>query len=56
MLSQSELGSRWLREQSQLASRVPVRAVRRYDSDNESLSDEEDIGEIALVRDERGRE
>lgn len=56
MLSQSELGSRWLREQSQLASRVPVRAVRRYDSDNESLSDEEDMGEIALVRDERGRE
>ncbi|GMK56642.1 hypothetical protein CspeluHIS016_0304820 [Cutaneotrichosporon spelunceum] len=55
MLSQSELGSRWLREQSQLGSRVPVRAVRRYDSDNESLSDEEDIGELALVRDERGR-
>ncbi|BEJ13657.1 hypothetical protein CspHIS471_0308310 [Cutaneotrichosporon sp. HIS471] len=55
MLSQSELGSRWLREQSQLASRVPVHAVRRYDSDNESLSDEEDIGELALVRDERGR-
>lgn len=55
LLSQSELGSLWLREQSQLASRVPLRAVRRYDSDNESLSDEEDIGDIALVRDERGR-
>lgn len=56
LLSQSELGSRWLREQSQLASRVPLRAARRYDSDNESLSDDENIGDIALVRDERGRE
>lgn len=57
LLTQSELGSRWLREQSQLASRAPqFRSVRRYDSDNESLSDDEDIGDIALVRDERGRE
>ncbi|KLT45979.1 hypothetical protein CC85DRAFT_268587 [Cutaneotrichosporon oleaginosum] len=53
MVSQ-ELQARWHIEQSRLASRGTVRAVRRYDSDNESLSEEEDIGEIALVR-ERGR-
>jgi hypothetical protein len=57
LLTNSELGSRWLREQSQLAHRIPrVRVgVRQYDSD-ESLSDEESLGDIALVRDARGRE
>jgi hypothetical protein len=56
LLTSSELGSRWLREQSQLASRLPrARSARQYDSD-ESLSDEESLGDIALVRDARGRE
>lgn len=56
LLTSSELGSRWLREQSQLASRLPRLRIsdRQYDSD-ESLSDEESLGDIALVRDARGR-
>lgn len=57
LLTQSELGSRWLREQSQLASRTPrFQRPKRDDSDDESLGSDEEVGDIALVRDERGRE
>lgn len=56
LLANSELGSRWLREQSQLATRPGrARPGPQYDSD-ESQSDEESLGDIALVRDARGRE
>ena len=60
LLTNSELGSRWLHEQSRLATRrrgpgtTPSRNDRRYDSDDESLgSDEETRGDFALVRDGR---
>nr|XP_031862268.1 uncharacterized protein CI109_002233 [Kwoniella shandongensis]KAA5529340.1 hypothetical protein CI109_002233 [Kwoniella shandongensis] len=65
LLTHSELGSRWLREQSRLAARklgpASSRAgtggrSARYESDEESLaSDEERPGDIALVRDASGR-
>ncbi|KAK8843444.1 hypothetical protein IAR55_007101 [Kwoniella newhampshirensis] len=62
LLTHSELGSRWLREQSRLAARKlgpsPRAGVRsaRYDSDEESFaSDEDRPGDIALVQDARGR-
>ncbi|KAL7421406.1 hypothetical protein Q5752_004291 [Cryptotrichosporon argae] len=53
LLTHSELGSRWLREQSQLARRMPGARARPYDSDDES--DDEATGDIALVRDARGK-
>lgn len=63
LLTHSDLGSRWLREQSRLprraagpASRRSAARSRRYESDEESLgSDDENLGDIALVRDARGR-
>ncbi|WVQ81455.1 hypothetical protein IAT38_003579 [Cryptococcus sp. DSM 104549] len=61
LLTHSELGTRWLREQSRLAGRklgsVPkAPRSRRYDSDEESFaSDDERAGDFALVRDARGR-
>lgn len=59
LLTHSELGSRWLREQSSLATRrLPLGpSSRRYDSDEDSAaSDEESLGDLALVRDARGSE
>jgi len=62
LLTNSELGSRWLREQSKLATTRRLgptgsNGSRRYDSDDESLgSDEESLGDLALVRDARGSE
>ena len=68
MLTHSELGSRWLREQKDLAKRklprlinvqsssVGARSTRRWDSDSDSFGSEERVGDIALVKDERGRE
>ncbi|WOO83671.1 ZZ-type zinc finger domain-containing protein [Vanrija pseudolonga] len=58
LMGHSELGSRWLREQSQLANRMPRLRLggRRYDSDDEGLnSDDESLGDIELVQDARGR-
>ncbi|WVF65712.1 hypothetical protein IAT40_000443 [Kwoniella sp. CBS 6097] len=63
LLTHSELGSRWLMEQSKLAARKlgpPSKLssrTQRYDSDEESgESDEEgQAGEFALVKDARGR-
>jgi len=60
LLTNSELGSRWLREQSKLATTrrlgpTGANGSRRYDSDDDSLgSDEESLGDLALVRDARG--
>ena len=61
LLTHSELGSRWLREQSRLAVRrigpgtTANGTTRRYGSDEESLgSDEDSRGDFALVRDARG--
>lgn len=62
LLTHSELGTRWLREQSNLAARkigpgTKSRKSTRYDSDDESMaSDDERSGDFALVRDARGRE
>lgn len=53
--TQSELGSRWLREQSQIASRMPRLRMRTRAYESDEGSDEE-IGDISLVRDARGRE
>lgn len=57
LLTHSELGSRWLKEQSKLVRRkVAAPSVRRYESDEESAgSDEGSIGDLSLVRDARGR-
>lgn len=69
LLTHSELGSRWLREQTTLARRKlgsrpglsglnpnPPRS-RRYSDDDDSVdSEERELGDIALVKDERGRE
>ncbi|OCF31344.1 hypothetical protein I317_01200 [Kwoniella heveanensis CBS 569] len=65
LLTHSELGSRWLMEQSKLAARKlggppskPNSRIQRYESDEESgESDDEDqqAGDLALVRDARGR-
>lgn len=57
--TQSELGSRWLREQSQIASRMPRLRLRRRefeDGDPDPDASDEEIGDISLVRDARGRE
>ena len=65
LLTHSELGSRWLREQNDLAKRKLVpgngqatsfgpRSSRRWDSDSDSLGSDERVGDIALVKDERG--
>jgi hypothetical protein len=56
LLTNSELGSRWLREQSKLVRRkVAAPSMRRYESDEESLgSDESSLGDLSLVRDARG--
>ena len=62
LLTSSELGSRWLREQSKLATTRRLGpglagSSRRYDSDEDSIgSDEESLGDLALVRDARGSE
>ena len=65
LLTHSELGSRWLREQSNWATtrRLPSSksarsgAIKRYTSDEDSLaSDEDSVGDIALVRDAKGSE
>jgi hypothetical protein len=63
LLTHSELGTRWLREQSRLVRRKVGPgsgfngSARRYDSDDESIgSDEESLGDLALVRDARGSE
>lgn len=64
LLTHSELGSRWLREQTSLArrkigtgSRYNGGASRRYDSDEDSVdSAEREFGDLALVKDERGSE
>lgn len=56
--TQSELGSRWLREQSQIASRMPRLRLRRRefeDGDPDPDASDEEIGDISLVRDARGR-
>jgi hypothetical protein len=57
LLTNSELGSRWLKEQSKLVRRkITAPSVRRYESDEESLgSDESSRGDLALVKDARGR-
>ncbi|RXK37138.1 hypothetical protein M231_05589 [Tremella mesenterica] len=61
LLTHSELGSRWLREQSRLARRQAPRSRvngsgRRYGSDEESFgSDDESPGVIALQRNAKGR-
>ncbi|WWC64178.1 uncharacterized protein I303_106786 [Kwoniella dejecticola CBS 10117] len=61
LLTHSDLGTRWLREQSRLASRklgpAPKSLARSgdYDSDEDSYGSDEEPGEIALVRDARGR-
>ncbi|OCF60275.1 hypothetical protein L486_02955 [Kwoniella mangroviensis CBS 10435] len=63
LLTASDLGTRWLREQSRLASRKLVSAPRpvarsnRYDDSDEDSeeSDDERPGDFALVRDARGR-
>ncbi|WRT68905.1 uncharacterized protein IL334_005887 [Kwoniella shivajii] len=62
LLTHSDLGTRWLRDQSRLAARklgpTPQTSTRSgdYDSDEDSdESDEEHPGDIALVRDARGR-
>jgi hypothetical protein len=57
LLTNSELGSRWLKEQSKLVRRkITAPSVRRYESDEESLgSDESSMGDLALVKDARGR-
>lgn len=61
LLTHSELGSRWLREQSRLTTRrygagtAASRNSRRYESDDESAgSDEEIQGDLELVRNARG--
>lgn len=57
--TQSELGSRWLREQSQIAQRMPRLRLRRRefdDGDADPDASDEEIGDISLVRDARGRE
>ena len=57
LLANSELGSRWLREQTHLATRRIGHGTRakRRDSEVESLgSDEESFGDIALVKDAKG--
>lgn len=67
LLTHSELGSRWLKEQKDLAKRKLPRLVhgapstghrgsRIWDSDSDSLGSDERVGDIALVKDERGRE
>lgn len=58
LLTNSELGSRWLREQSKLVRRkVAAPSTRRYESDEESMgSDESSLGDLSLVKDARGRE
>ncbi|WVW79051.1 hypothetical protein I302_101014 [Kwoniella bestiolae CBS 10118] len=62
LLTHSDLGTRWLQEQSRLASRklgpAPKSVSRpsNWDSDEDSDgSDDERQGDIALVRDARGR-
>ncbi|ODN91441.1 hypothetical protein L198_05957 [Cryptococcus wingfieldii CBS 7118] len=61
LLTHSELGSRWLREQSNLNARKISGNSRsgrsnRYDSDEESFgSDDDRSNNFALVRDARGR-
>ncbi|KAK4688499.1 hypothetical protein P7C73_g1605, partial [Tremellales sp. Uapishka_1] len=59
LLTHSELGTRWLREQSKLATtRSGPRIIdgRRYDSDDDGEgSDQESVGDLALVRDARGK-
>mgnify|MGYP002718825851 CR=1 FL=1 len=60
LLTDSDLGSRWLREQTKLATTRRIvhprpGSSRRYDSDEDSLgSDDESLGDLALVRDARG--
>ena len=60
LLTHSELGSRWLREQSKLAKtrrNGHNSSSRRYDSDDETIdSDDESLGDLELVRDARGSE
>jgi hypothetical protein len=58
LLTHSELGSRWLREQSNLTRRnVGVRqGARRRDSDEESSFDRDSQGDFDLVKDDNGRE
>jgi hypothetical protein len=63
LLTQSDLGNRWLKEQSRLTHHrhgVKSRSSgtqRNYDSDEETInSDEENLGDIALERDARGSE
>jgi hypothetical protein len=43
-MGHSELGSRWLREQSQLANRMPRLRLggRRYDSDDEGMNSDDE--------------
>ncbi|ORY29144.1 hypothetical protein BCR39DRAFT_532845 [Naematelia encephala] len=62
LLTDSELGSRWLREQSRLVTRRlgpgsrSNASARRRDSDEDSNgSDAEYLGDLALVRDARGK-
>lgn len=57
LLTHSELGSRWLKEQSKLVRRkVAAPSVKRYESDEDSAgSDDGSIGDLSLVRDARGR-
>ncbi|WVO22726.1 uncharacterized protein IAS62_004060 [Cryptococcus decagattii] len=61
LLTHSELGTRWLREQSNLAARkigpiIKSKKSTTYDSDDDSTaSDDERSGDFALVRDARGR-
>lgn len=62
LLTHSELGTRWLREQSNLAARkigpsIKSKKSTTYDSDDDSTaSGDERSGDFALVRDARGRE
>ena len=58
LLTHSELGSRWLKEQSKLVRRkIAAPSVRRYESDDDSAgSDDGSIGDLSLVKDARGRE
>lgn len=61
LLTQSELGSRWLREQSALTRRTiatgnRMNGSRQHDSDDDGDSDEESLGDLDLVKDDRGSE
>lgn len=58
LLTHTELGHRWLREQSRMARRPAQEPVRhrQYESDDESFGSDEDLGDLALIRDARGSE